>query len=119
MIIVNLILLTLLLVVMGVFLSCLNDKYKGWCMNEDKVIMHKGDFWSMRVSHESLAVDSGNVRHMVLCAKERLDHIALKISRSDRPNQLCHIEDEEHMYVAMRLLTYARDEEARIRKEGK
>ena len=88
-------------------------------MNKDKVIINKNEFWSMRASHESLAIDSGNVRHMVLCAKERLDHIALQVTRSNRPNQLCHIDDNEHMYVAMRLLNHAKDEEARIRKKNK
>lgn len=88
-------------------------------MNEDKVTINKNEFWSMRAKHESLAIDSGNVRHMVLCAKERLDHIALNVTRSDRPKKLRHIEDNEHMYVAMRLLNHAKDEEARIRKQDK
>tara|TARA_R110000823_G_scaffold313827_1_gene441909 strand:- start:944 stop:1228 length:285 start_codon:yes stop_codon:yes gene_type:complete len=88
-------------------------------MNDDKVTMSKYDFWVLRGSHERIAVKSGCVREMVLCAKVRMDHIATGVTNPDRENRLCYEKDNEHMYSALRLLESARDAELSIFKKKK
>jgi hypothetical protein len=88
-------------------------------MNDDKVIMSKYDFWCLRSSHEQLAVKSGDVREMVLCAKVRMDHIATGVTSSERENRLCNEKDNEHMYSALRLLESAKNAEYEIAKNNR
>lgn len=79
-------------------------------MNKNEnVTMPRFDFWNLRAAHERLAVKSGDVREIVLCAKVRLDQIGVGVTSSTRVNQLCFEEDNEHMYSALRLLKKARD----------
>lgn len=86
--------------------------------NKD-VTMSQYDFWNLRSAHERLAIKSGDVREIVLCAKVRLDNIIVGVTNSDRGNQLCYKEDEEHMYSAMRLLLAARDTQKVINSNQK
>lgn len=84
-------------------------------MTKDKnVTMTQYDFWNLRSAHERLAVKSGDVREMVLCAKVRLNEISVAVTNSSRENQLCYKEDNEHMYSAVRLLLAARDNQKLI-----
>ena len=80
-------------------------------MNDGKVTMSKYDFWCLRNSHERLAVKSGDVSEMVLCAQVRMNHITTSITCSDRENRLPYAKDDEHMYSALRLLEAAKSAE--------
>ena len=86
-------------------------------MNDDKVTMSKHDFWCLRGSHERLAVKSGDVKEMVLCAQVRMNHITTSVTCSGRENRLPHEKDNEHMYSALRLLDAAKLAEYEIAKE--
>ena len=83
-------------------------------MSKDKVNMSNYDFWCLRSSHERLAIKSGDVREMVLCAKVRMDNIATGITSSDRNKRLAHENDNGHMYQALRLLEAAKNAEHKI-----
>jgi len=85
-------------------------------MNDDKVIMSKYDFWILRNSHERLAVKSGDVSEMVLCAQVRMNHITTGVSCSDREDRLAYDKDNEHMYSALALLEAAKNAEFAIAK---
>ena len=87
-------------------------------MKSKKVEMAADDFWNLRSAHERLAVESKDVREIVLCAKIRLENVVVSISRSDRPKKLCYEEDEAQMYAATRLLNSARDITNEIHKRG-
>ena len=88
-------------------------------MNDNKVTMSKYDFWCLRDSHERLAVKSGDVREIVLCAQVRMDHIATGITSSDRINRLAREKDNEHMYTALRLLEEAKSADNKIAKANR
>lgn len=85
-------------------------------MNDDKVTMSKHEFWCLRNSHERLAVKSGDVKEMVLCAQVRMSHITTSVTCSDRENRLPYAKDEEHMYSALRILNEAKLAEQAIAK---
>lgn len=85
-------------------------------MKDDKVTMSKHEFWCLRNSHERLAVKSGDVTEMVLCAQIRINHITTSVTCSDREDRLPYAKDEEHMYSALRLLNEAKLAEQAIAK---
>ena len=78
--------------------------------NKKKVTRGEYDYWCLRSSHEQLAIESGNVRHMVICAKERMASITTSVTCGDE-SKLAYDGDNAHMYAAMRLLIAARDSE--------
>lgn len=88
-------------------------------MNADKITMSKYDFWCLRGSHERLAIKSGDVKEIVLCAQIRMNHITTSVSSSAREGRLPYPEDEENMYTAMRLLNAAKDAEHAIAKSNR
>lgn len=88
-------------------------------MNDDKVTMSKYDFWCLRNAHERLAVNSGDVREMVLCAQVRMNHITTAITNSEREDRLANEGDNEHMYSAIRLLEAAKNAEYAIAKANR
>ncbi len=83
----------------------------------EKINMDANEFWTLRRSHEKLAIDSGDVRQMVICAKTRLSFIATGITDSGRPNRLAYKEHLDHMNAAMRLLNAANSAERQIAKD--
>jgi len=85
-------------------------------MSKDKVSIDSYEYWALRSSHERLAVKSGDVKEIVLCAQERMRRISTGLTASNRPDQLCYKGDEEHMYAAYRLLNEARKSQLRINK---
>lgn len=88
-------------------------------MNDDKVTMSKYDFWCLRNAHERLAIKSGDVCEMVLCAQVRMNHIATGITCGGREDRLPHEKDNEHMYSALRLLEAAKNAEYEIAKANR
>lgn len=77
--------------------------------NDKKISIGEYDYWTLRSSHEELAKESKNVRHLVMCAKERLRNVATGVICSADESRLAHNEQYEHVYEAMRLLNLARD----------
>ena len=88
-------------------------------MSNKNISINKREFWSLRSSHERLAVNSGDVREIVLCAKVRLDNVCIGVTSGDRPNRLAYEDDTDHMLEAYRLLNEARITENAIAKENR
>ena len=88
-------------------------------MNDDKVNMSKHEFWSLRNAHERLAVSSGDVKEMVLCAQVRMKHITSTVTVGGREGRLPYPDDNEHMFTAFRLLSAAKDAEHEAARESR
>ena len=88
-------------------------------MNDDQVTMSNYDFWCLRNAHERLAVESGDVREIVLCAQVRMQHIATGITNTGRPKRLAKDDDKEHLFSALRLLEAAKETEHKIAKANR
>ena len=88
-------------------------------MNDDKVIMSNYDFWCLRNAHERLAVESGDVKEIVLCAQVRMQHIATGITNTGRPKRLAKEKDNEHLLSALRLLEAAKNAEHEIARANR
>mgnify|MGYP003655409250 CR=1 FL=1 len=88
-------------------------------MNDDKVTISKYEFWSLRNSHERLAISSDDVKEMVLCAQERMKHITSTVTVGGREGRLPYPDDNEHMFAALRLLSAAKDAEHAIARANR
>ena len=85
----------------------------------DKVTMSNYDFWCLRSAHEKLAIESGDVKEMVLCAQIRMDFITTCVSTGGREKRLPYEKHNEHMYTALRLLNEAKNAELKISKASR
>lgn len=83
-------------------------------MNDGNVTMSSYDFWCLRNAHERLAVDSGDVKEIVLCAQVRMQHIETGITNTGRPKRLANEKDNDHLFTALRLLEAAKNVEHEI-----
>ncbi len=88
-------------------------------MNDDQVTMSNYDFWCLRNAHERLAVESGDVKEIVLCAQVRMQHIATGITNTGRPKRLANEKDNEHLFSALRLLEEAKNAEHEIARANR
>lgn len=76
-------------------------------VKDDYIRIDKDKYWKLREQHERLAKETGHVRQMVVCAKERLNEVVDSVIRSDRPKGLCYDEDQKHLNIAQKLLADA------------
>ena len=81
--------------------------------------MSNYDFWCLRNAHERLAVESGDVNEIVLCAQVRMQHIATGITNTGRPKRLAKEKDNEHLFSALRLLEAAKNAEHEIARANR
>lgn len=88
-------------------------------MKYDKVTMEGYEFWNLRLAHEKLAVESGDVREIALCAKIRMEHIAICVTDPSRPKRLAYESHTEHLRIASSLLQAAKEAENKIIKENR